>query len=1044
MYTSMNSTKKKRVLKVHKVPDGYVGIIHINDSKISEDIPVINIIDRSLSMGDNFKTTFNRIIPYAFLKMGYDQKTIMHNITFASESKYIPMSISDMYSEEITCHGDSTILSPAISILRDVLENKLGSDTARIFIISDGEVFDDDKDNVSKLVNGIKDDLIDDFNISCRGFRLITRNDSDPDTQAISNILQLDNTGDPTISTLPAKTSKSSDVAKAIITLFGSDRLNDSCVVSANSCSLKRYPWGKRFEKIKIFNGENIFWLDEDTDLDNLKIDIKGYDVVIKKCAPLVAKTFGKVMKNKIDTLTGRLKILKVIDTTDSMKEIDKIIEYFSNTMNKLGGDASVPSSVSVSGIANRVADLREKIRKRNNAFLLNMKKIANDDKVSELNQSQKASYLRTINNVTKNSKQLAKRALRCSTSYDEIARAEVRKMAEHIHEIEDICDDDHYKSFFNQDTTKGGIVELCSLVDDNDTIDELSVLDIIDMINIVGIPCRAIIGDFTDPMCYRVREIVSGSFASVSDILINLEQGSTLKTPYKDIVIDNIIPFFDDDRIHKFLLKYAPKLLEYVASVGMRRMIVEIPDTYLYTIAAGLWAMINTVTHHRSEVNVDVMMKMIHTYEIATGDMFNYVIPHLVDQDKKMMYFISNNGCTNMITPLLHLIRNEETKNIHRIMRSLYAFEIYLRTRRMFRCDNGDVKRRRFIDDILGMNYKLYVTDILPKMFEDNKAPAFHTGYVINDKMVSSIMDSGYYIKYSLMIPSILEATVADDGEKMKSMPKLTDEFMEDVLKIDYSIDRFTFYCVVQSLIYNDLSDRLDKVEDKMKIVDVGDQIEAEKMIAEYISKRYMASYRRQIADKGKLEHRTLAKELVKKMASTNDITEFINLFKNGYTKGCVTEIISGVGKLGYAYLRDALFNKDIDVPLRRRKILILLSGKTDSGDIVWNNGNSLNIHINKLKRLTDDLEMPVVWDDIMNLYKRDRSYLYRTINGEDKPNRHSHCNGKPSFFAFGFKTLEEYIKYTPEEDREEYFSVHKECCGVPRYLNGYKPRPK
>lgn len=57
---------------------------------------------------------------------------------------------------------------------------------------------------------------------------------------------------------------------------------------------------------------------------------------------------------------------------------------------------------------------------------------------------------------------------------------------------------------------------------------------------------------------------------------------GQKLKHPYSDKEIINVIPTFDDERIHKFIRKYAPSLLEYICSIGMRRIISDVPNTYV------------------------------------------------------------------------------------------------------------------------------------------------------------------------------------------------------------------------------------------------------------------------------------------------------------------------------------------------------------------------------------------------------------------------------------------------------------------------------
>src|SRR5206468_1988302 len=137
-----------------------------------------------------------------------------------------------------------------------------------------------------------------------------------------------------------------------------------------------------------------------------------------------------------------------------------------------------------------------------------------------------------------------------------------------------------------SQETILGGIKAICKLVEDK-VIDSMEVNDLLKIINLVGVACDGPIGDYPDPMTWRVNEIFPGCYVSLSDVLMahTISHGKALQVYGTQKAITNVIPIYDDNRIHVFLRKYSPSLLEYMASVGMRRMIAEIPRTYSYTI---------------------------------------------------------------------------------------------------------------------------------------------------------------------------------------------------------------------------------------------------------------------------------------------------------------------------------------------------------------------------------------------------------------------------------------------------------------------------
>ena len=73
-------------------------------------------------------------------------------------------------------------------------------------------------------------------------------------------------------------------------------------------------------------------------------------------------------------------------------------------------------------------------------------------------------------------------------------------------------------------------------------------------MINIVGIACNAQIGDYPDPMTFRINHIYPGCYISMSDIMMAYLQsgGKNLTPPGFDLDITTVAPIFNDNRIQE------------------------------------------------------------------------------------------------------------------------------------------------------------------------------------------------------------------------------------------------------------------------------------------------------------------------------------------------------------------------------------------------------------------------------------------------------------------------------------------------------------
>ena len=81
-------------------------------------------------------------------------------------------------------------------------------------------------------------------------------------------------------------------------------------------------------------------------------------------------------------------------------------------------------------------------------------------------------------------------------------------------------------------------------------------------------------------------------------------------------------------------------------------------------------------------------------------------------------------------------------------------------------------------------------------------------------------------------------------------------------------------------------------------------------------------------------------------------------------------------------------------------------------------------------MKQAFDDNGFGLFWEQqLYPAFKSKNKYMYRD---SDKPNRHTHCNSKASFWAFGYKTVGAYFADITEEERQAYMQIHTHCCGI------------
>jgi hypothetical protein len=1016
----------------HKSFDGYVAKINIPEEVITKtnkgDIQpeFIFLLDRSGSMGQNVSRIINNILPKFLINLGYKQDEYVHIVTYDTTSDYYKLRIKDLNSDNTIKSRGSTQLLEGLKKLNEVMSN-IKNDKVRLLHLSDGAMWDIENaikyatENCKQFNNGKM--------INSQAIRFGTG--GSPDTRGLSSTLQFSNTQKSKLIDLSYTTDESGYVqlAKQISQLFDGDGLSYNVELNVDKDIVSYNPWDTFINKINLTINDNTLWFSEMP--KSIKIMGINADVnaVLKDNVNL--SNVGSVISDRLEFYMDRIRILKVINSDDSKTEIQNILSYFEKFQSYLNTLEMTENKEYTPDLRYRFNSIKRNIEQQRRSIFNKLNELANDDMVSQLNSAQQADYLRGVE-VTKNTKGLARRAMKTGFDLSQVVYDEIKAIHSNIKELDDIDDSEHHRSFYSMETTLEGIKTLVQLVDEG-ILEETPVSDIIQLTNIVGIGCYHQIGDYPDAMTYRVHDLYPGTYISVSDITIcqSMINGDKLSPPgFPDKEIVNCVPIFDDKRIHNFVLKYCPILLNLIAGVGMRRVLCEVPSTHMYTICAGLWNSIDMFTNNRSEIVIESIKQLADTYDLDVGTYFDHNETLLVDQDTKTSYFINNNGLTNMINLVHRQYKNKNTKNMSRIIRAIYCYEFYQTLKKII---NKSDDKLNFVEEtlvnLLVLDYDKYGTQV-GEPFTETPKPKHDKTFSVNIKLLTDLLRNYQYFKNLYMISLVFEALETENYmESMKQIPPASNELMAKTIGIDFELEKFEMYSAVESIIYHTKQLRVsDKTSKKMDLPDVGYKSEAEKMINTFTINYYQKFYNTNLRKKTGDEYEITVNEMIKKLISC-EYEEFEQIMKYGFTyKTRFAQLINTTNK-GFSEIGNELCNTTNDVTDRFRKLWVYILGKNSNNETIWNGGNAIRVNLLPYEYVFNYFNKAELWTQCKKYYMENIKHVYR--GDISKCNRHGHHNNKPSYWAIGFKTVNDMKSKVSEEEYQQYLNIHNECCG-------------
>ncbi|KAI9348195.1 hypothetical protein BDR26DRAFT_948486 [Obelidium mucronatum] len=581
-----------------------------------------------------------------------------------------------------------------------------------------------------------------------------------------------------------------------------------------------------------------------------------------------------------------------------------------------------------------------------------------------------------------------------------------------------------------------------------------------------MGVPCISSIGNFPDSMSYRVDQVLFGSFVSMSDILTYQLQsnGETIKMPGTNAEVVNAIPLFEDPRLAKFYCQYAPKLLEFTCSIGMRRLIADVPMSFGYSVLAGFWRMVELIETNKTELCAKILVCLGESLQVTVGGYVKHILPFF---DQKALaaksavvgeggfcFDLGGNGISNCLYPIMHALQSEDKDDFMKLslpaaLRALYSFEVWVAIRKLYR------HQEKSNEAIQEMFQKLFCVDLessrlvpTPLFEADHETPLFNDTFKVNEAYFEELRQKFYYVDGIHLMGPVL-SIVADKSlnlvDKIKllqtTLPKPTPERMSTALNLSYDFKTFQVYTVAQALLYPTKSTRIDDETKQSILPDVGGNpsTTGPQMIQKRIREMHSERYTQDLKLKASQEHALLTKELVDRMIATDNLNEFCNLFRDGLTRGngptpSKAQILNPASP-GFSDLTTQLLSLEATIPCQVPKARILLLGRMpirkhrneETGRLVWNNGNVFGFaDIPKFEALYNRYGMVDSWMDDLKEFNERRKHVYR----EGRENRHGHSNGKVSYWGLGYSSMREMREKVSEEILREYLVAHVGCC--------------
>jgi len=892
--------------------------------------------------------------------------------------------------------------NPSLDFQLIVVSDGMVSDSARV--IADAETL---RENCQRRSGAIDASLL----------RLITSNYGSPDTRALSCLGSLSGTKCDVLD-LDGRCGLSDEIRNELVlairdTLGGCEKSRVNFNMPLPRSLLGD---GDRVSHMSFSEGRHYIMLPTDIDVSILKLEFEGRTYAVASHE----KPFGEDdIQGFLRFLESRMRMLAVVGDASSRATLIHMSSWLSgvegvlNSMKMAKDKEDDEKEEEDFTLASRKKVILSRLLKSKKGLINSLKQLANSDAVAGLNSQQKADFLRGAS-YNRSGRALAKRAAKADMTPDELAAEGIRNLATAVIPMDEEGSDTCTRSFYSH-ATAPECLELAVELNDQGA----SAVEVLQLIGLPGIAFNAPRGNYIDPWSFRVEKVFTGDscILSQSDLwhYLSLSGGSSsLCPPGSTIPITGVDPVGAPNRkTYDVYLNEAAGINRLHASVSMRGMIAPVSDDDHAIKTAVALHLINSIAQGTSTESI------IHALQWEIADLSTLTINRSIQENMTRSepgaYFTGDLGIGNVMrlyctilgwTNLSASLRKSQRQ---RVLRDIYSLAVYHKLKRI---DCRDTS----IQNLLGLDISSNATP-LSDLFEPNDPHPEHCS-LFQLNAASTIL--------SKMVPSPDEVALVarareltDVGASLRELEGVVDIETAYGVKADDKL-LWTNAVAVQALKCSKASHRVDTNKRVMLTEQLVTHEQCSAFLSNSAREQFKADYEKRLRSKIAEEARVTMLRQVEDLVKADSMEAFITLLQ---------QQVPSRSSETFVRVLNILVDSP-DPPLRFRKMWVCLLGRNKRGEPVWNGGTCLVGDLTKYCEAFHNAGKGKLWKELKDMRAKYPVHRYR----EGKENRHGHSNEFPSFYFWGYSSLECFKAGVDSDTFRTYCIAHskKGCCGL------------
>jgi len=958
-----------------------------NNTTNSSQPAIIFILDRSSSMGEHVERLI-KSLGQSLRKLNFPDYYQIRVITFDDIAERLLLNgkdptVKDLCTMSLRQRG-CTYMVEVFSKIEEVFKEVSTSTPILIIAISDGGIYDQSStiETAQRVCNNMP---LRQATVSVSLIRL----GSSGNTQALSYIGSFATNGK--IPVLELSFGSIIDYTKVICECI-ENHIVPTVQISASEPILRRSPFDEPSLILIVPCGKSVSILvSPDVDIHSIRCDdipINVYETEFHN---------EESINEFLNTILSKMKMIIIsgINTTQLSETINWVTELYSMIK---------PIEPQVEGVSIKTSDRVKKllvdINKIKKGVISQILELKNSDSVSNLNNAQQADFLNgTLNISSSKDKRLAKRVT--DLNFDERCIIAINSLP-YLSGISELKKPE--VSYISQETIYEMIQSSLELVGQSTCA---TVQDILPIIGGLGIAFNLEQSSLPNPWdVYRyMREVYpSGMYLSESDICQAMKNADfTLQSPGMGpnarIVGVVPLPSLSPSEVSKsYNNGELSSIAQFHASRAMRGIIAPVPYDTMALATAVLSKLCEQIngrppTELEQFIISDLKKALQMVMNSYGKETFSTLAMNLMKDDPRPYLTGDSNDYLKSFAVFLAYPKFKITTEC---LQAVYGLQVAQCARYEF----GAMCVQERLFTIL--NIDLYTTRV-------SLSPLFEVDTPFDPMTVTA--------------PNLTKLIVPQWMPPISLIMSIVKFSTEDKNNVEFNVHHLQLIMAIEAALFPKEAIRINKTTMTANFPKYGNIKKCSLFIYKQIVMIYKDDYEQRQSLKAAEEASILINKLINELLSEESIQLFLDKLQQ----------IPSRSAIGYTQLEDMLLDININVPLRSRKIWLIVLGRNIDGEPVWADGNVMIASSNKWRRIREvyDAREKFSWNALNNMRQIYGMYKYR----DTKHNRHGHGNEKPSYWAMGYMTIEQFKDDVDEETFKDYRSNHTTCCGFFKY---------